>query len=137
MPGKQFLQWSLHYNVTDQQETDRSRIGIWISESRVTHEMLSRIIGSPLPTMPDRTLPVVVNGEQVPPREVPVIPPFADDWVITMQTDIVEPITFYAISPHMHLRGKDMRFRLSRRTAETKSCSTCRATASTGRPNSS
>ena len=29
-----------------------------------------------------------------------------------MQTDVTEPITLYAISPHMHLRGKDMRFRL-------------------------
>ena len=112
VPGKQFLQWSLHYNATGQPETDRSRIGIWLAKSQVTHEMLSRTIGSPLPTMPDRTLPVVVNGEQVPRREVPVIPPFADNWAITMQTDVAEPITFYAISPHMHLRGKDMRFRL-------------------------
>ena len=33
VPGKQFLQWSLHYNVTDQLETDDSRIGIWIARS--------------------------------------------------------------------------------------------------------
>ena len=74
--------------------------------------MLSRTIGSPLPTTPDRILPVVVNGEEMPQRAVPVIPPYADDWAIMMQTDVSEPITFYAISPHMHLRGKDMRFRL-------------------------
>ena len=112
VPAGKVLQWSLHYNVTGRPETDLSRIGIWLSETPVTHEMLSRTIGSPLPTTPDRTLPVVVNGKEVPRREVPVIPPFANDWAITMQTDIAEPITFYAISPHMHLRGKDMRFRL-------------------------
>ena len=112
VPARQFLQWSLHYNVTGRPETDRSRIGIWVSQAPVTHEMLSRTIGSPLPTTPDRTLPVVVNGEEVPRRSVPVIPPHTDNWAITMQTDIAEPITFYAISPHMHLRGKDMRFRL-------------------------
>ncbi len=112
VPAKKYLQWSLHYNVTGQPETDRSRIGIWVSQAPVTHEMLSRTIGSPLPTTPDRTLPVVVNGEEVPQRAVPVIPPYADDWAIMMQTDVSEPITFYAISPHMHLRGKDMRFRL-------------------------
>ena len=112
VPAGQALQWSLHYNATGRPETDRSRIGIWLSDAPVTHEMLSRTIGSPLPTTPDRTLPVIVNGEEVPRREVPVIPPFADDWAITMQTDVTEPITFYAISPHMHLRGKDMRFRL-------------------------
>ena len=112
VPAGRALQWSLHYNVTGRPETDRSRIGIWLSDTPVTHEMLSRTIGSPLPTTPDRILPVVVNGEEVPRREVPVIPPFADDWAITMQTDVSEPITFYAISPHMHLRGKDMRFRL-------------------------
>ena len=112
VPAGRALQWSLHYNATGRPETDRSRIGIWLSDTPVTHEMLSRTIGSPLPTTPDRTLPVVVNGEEVPRRDVPVIPPFADDWAITMQTDVAEPITFYAISPHMHLRGKDMRFRL-------------------------
>ena len=112
VPAGRALQWSLHYNATGRPETDRSRIGIWLSDAPVTHEMLSRTIGSPLPTTPDRTLPVIVNGEEVPRREVPVIPPFADDWAIAMQTDVTEPITFYAISPHMHLRGKDMRFRL-------------------------
>ena len=112
VPAGRALQWSLHYNATGRPETDRSRIGIWLSDAPVTHEMLSRTIGSPLPTTPDRTLPVIVNGAEVPRREVPVIPPFADDWAITMQTDVTEPITFYAISPHMHLRGKDMRFRL-------------------------
>ena len=112
VPAGRALQWSLHYNATGRPEVDRSRIGIWLSDTPVTHEMLSRTIGSPLPTTPDRTLPVVVNGEEVPRREVPVIPPFADDWAITMQTDVAEPITFYALSPHMHLRGKDMRFRL-------------------------
>ena len=112
VPAGRALHWSLHYNATGRPEVDRSRIGIWLSDQPVTHEMLSRTIGSPLPTTPDRTLPVIVNGEEVPRREVPVIPPFADDWAITMQTDVSEPITFYAISPHMHLRGKDMRFRL-------------------------
>mgnify|MGYP002850552107 CR=1 FL=1 len=112
VPGGEFLEWSLHYNVTGRPETDRSRIGIWLAQEQVTHEMLSRTIGSPLPTTPDRRLPVIVNGEEVPRRDVPDIPPHADDWAITMQTDVSEPITFYAISPHMHLRGKDMRFRL-------------------------
>ncbi|MXY25112.1 MAG: hypothetical protein F4Y45_11390 [Acidobacteria bacterium] len=112
VPGGQYLRWSLHYNVTGRPETDHSRIGIWTAKGEVTHEMLSRTIGSPLPTTPDRRLPVIVNGEEVPGREVPPIPPHADDWQILMQTDVAEPITFYAISPHMHLRGKDMRFTL-------------------------
>jgi len=29
-----------------------------------------------------------------------------------MQTDLTEPITFHAVSSHIYLRGKDMRFRL-------------------------
>ena len=110
VPAGNFLRWSLHYNVTGRPERDRSQIGLWQAQSRVTHEMLSRTIGSPLPTTPDNRLPVIVNGEEVPRREVPVIPPHADNWEIIMQTDVAEPITFYAISPHMHLRGKDMRF---------------------------
>ena len=112
VPAGRFLRWSLHYNVTGRPETDHSRIGIWTARGPVTHEMLSRTIGSPLPTTPDRTLPVTVNGEEVPRRAVPPIPPHADDWEIVMRTDVAEPITFYAISPHMHLRGKDMRFLL-------------------------
>ena len=106
----QYLQWNLHYNPIGQPETDHSRVGLWTADSPVTHEMLSRTIGSPLPTTPDKTLPVIVNGKEVGRREVPVIPPYADDWEIIMQTDVREPITLYAISPHMHLRGKDMRF---------------------------
>ena len=105
-----YLRWSLHYQVTGRPETDHSRVGIWEAEIQVTYEMLSRTIGSPLPTTPDKTLPVIVNGAEVSRRQVPVIPPYADDWEIIMQTDVTEPITFYAISPHMHLRGKDMRF---------------------------
>ena len=112
VPGGRYLRWSLHYNVTGRPETDHSRIGIWTAKGGITHEMLSRTIGSPLPTTPDRRLPVIVNGEEVPGRRVPPIPPHADDWHILMQTDVTEPITFYAISPHMHLRGKDMRFTL-------------------------
>ena len=108
VPAGKFLRWSLHYNVTGRPETDHSRIGIWKAAGPVTHEMLSRTIGSPLPTAPGRTLPVTVNGEDVPRRAVPPIPPHADDWEIVMRTDVAEPITFYAISPHMHLRGKDI-----------------------------
>ena len=38
---------------------------------------------------------------------IPVIPPHADDWAITGITAFRDDVTLYAMSPHMHLRGKD------------------------------
>ena len=43
---------------------------------------------------------------------IPNIPPRVDNWEISAETPIKEDITLYAFAPHMHLRGKDIKYTL-------------------------
>jgi hypothetical protein len=43
-------------------------------------------------------------------RDVPSIPPHAEDWRITGITAFQDDVTVYSLWPHMYLRGKDMTF---------------------------
>ena len=106
-----YVQWSLHYTPTGRPEVDRSEMGLWLTDEPVHHEILSRIVGSPLPTDPAGQRLHVVDGKEISGRErLPVIPPHAEDWRIVSITNVTEPITLFAMSAHMHLRGKAMRF---------------------------
>ena len=42
--------------------------------------------------------------------KTPNIPPYAEDWSLTGITPVTEDITLYAMSPHMHLRGKSLKW---------------------------
>jgi hypothetical protein len=41
---------------------------------------------------------------------LPNIPPYAENWELIGITPVTEPIRLYALSPHMHLRGKDLKW---------------------------
>ena len=43
-------------------------------------------------------------------RTTPNIPPYAENWRLTGITPVTEDITLYAMSPHMHLRGKSLKW---------------------------
>ncbi len=56
-----------------------------------------------------------MEGQEVPPgARVPNIPPGAANWTMTGQLRFKEDVTLYALWPHMHYRGKDMSFVLTR-----------------------
>ena len=56
---------------------------------------------------------IMVNGREVKVRgRIPNIPPNVDNWEITGEMTIKEAITLYAFAPHMHLRGKDIKYTL-------------------------
>ena len=42
--------------------------------------------------------------------KTPVIPPYIADFKMMGITPVNEPITLYALTPHMHLRGKSMKW---------------------------
>lgn len=121
IPAGKYIQWNIHYQASGRPEQDRSRLGLWVNKEPVTHEVYSRIIGQALPTDPvqepryiaeGREVPIEVkqaDGNQTKRAKMPNIPPYADNWAITSITPITETVTLYAISPHMHLRGKDMK----------------------------
>ncbi len=116
-----WLRWTMHYNPMGVEATDRTKLGIWFNTKPVTHEMLTRQAGNAFPTDPFGNDIYIVQGEEIKPTRdpetgqvrrarIPNIPPYADDWKITGITPINEPIKLYGLSPHMHLRGKSLRW---------------------------
>ena len=116
-----WMRWTLHYNPIGQAATDRHRLGIWFNTKPVTHEVLTRQAGNAFPTDPFGNDIYIVEGEQIRPTrdpdtgkiiaaKIPNIPAYKDDWKITGITPINEPVTLFALSPHMHLRGKSLRW---------------------------
>jgi hypothetical protein len=101
------LRWSMHYQSTGKPETDRSQIGLWLQKVQATHEVLTRRVGQ-THVVESMELVAMPTGDGRGSRaRIPVIPPHADDWAITGITAFRDDVTLYAMSPHMHLRGKD------------------------------
>ena len=115
-----YVRFTMHYNPIGQVARDRSKLGIWFNTKPVTHEVLTRQAGNPVPTNPLGHDIYIVQGEEIVPTldengdrvrpKIPNIPPYDGDWKITGITPVTEPITLYGLSPHMHLRGKSLRW---------------------------
>lgn len=122
--GDHYIRFNTHYQPNGTATTDRSKLGVWWAKGPVTHEVFTKGVGTSLPTEPDETRFIVDgreivvksdNGEVVQTegserKGIPNIPPYAENWQITGVTAVTEPITIYVMSPHMHLRGKDMKW---------------------------
>ncbi|HET9533568.1 MAG TPA: hypothetical protein VFQ92_24655 [Blastocatellia bacterium] len=110
-PGMYF-QFNMHYQPTGRVEKDRSMLGLWFSKVPVTHEVLTKGVNDIIFVGgKDIGETRVVNGREVRTRgKIPNIPPYADNWEIIGHTPIKENITIYAFAPHMHLRGKDIKY---------------------------
>ncbi len=128
IPADAYLNWNQHYQPTGQPETDRSTLGIWVSNVEVTHEILTLVVGQPFPTESPATARwrILAEGTTVSSDvaqviagfgsghglDVPTIPPHADDYTVVSLTPVLESATLFAFSPHMHLRGKSMEWRV-------------------------
>jgi hypothetical protein len=113
LPGMYF-QFNMHYQPSGRPEKDRSRLGLWFAKKPVKYEVLTKgasdtifIAGKELSETR------MVNGKEVKVRgRIPNIPPNVDNWEIGGEMVVKEAITLYAFAPHMHLRGKDIRYTL-------------------------
>jgi hypothetical protein len=113
LPGM-YVQFNMHYQPSGRAEKDRSRLGLWFAKQPPKYEVLTKgvsdtifIAGKELSET--RT----VNGKEIKVRgRIPNIPPNVDNWEIGGEMVIKEAITLYAFAPHMHLRGKDIRYTL-------------------------
>jgi hypothetical protein len=120
IPAGKYINWQLHYNPTGKPEKDRSRLGIWFNKVPVTHELLIRQAGDPLATTKGGLSLYRAEGKEVEyaadegstrrRSKTPNIPPYAEAWSLTGITPVTEDITLYAMSPHMHLRGKSLKW---------------------------
>jgi mono/diheme cytochrome c family protein len=120
IPAGKYINWQLHYNPTGKIERDRTRLGIWFNKVPVTHEVLIRQAGDPLATTKNGLSLYRAEGQEVEytseevsqqrNRRTPNIPPGVENWSLTGITPVTEDITLYAMSPHMHLRGKSLKW---------------------------
>ena len=120
IPAGKYINWQVHYNPIGKPATDRTRLGIWFNKVPVTHELLIRQAGDALATTKGGLSLYRAEGKEVEyiaddtttrrRSKTPNIPPYAEDWSLTGITPVTEDITLYAMSPHMHLRGKSLRW---------------------------
>jgi mono/diheme cytochrome c family protein len=120
IPAGKYVNWQIHYNPIGKETTDRTRLGIWFNKAQVTHELLIRQAGDALATTKGGLSLYRAEGKEVEytadegstrrRSKTPNIPPYAEDWSLTGITPVTEDITLYAMSPHMHLRGKSLRW---------------------------
>jgi len=113
LPGM-YVQFNMHYQPSGRPEKDRSRLGLWFAKQPVKYEVLTKgVTDNVMVGGKEIGETRVVNGREVRVRgRIPNIPPHADNWEITAETPIKEAITLYAFAPHMHLRGKDIKYTL-------------------------
>jgi hypothetical protein len=120
IPAGKYLNWQVHYNPTGKPEKDRTKLGIWFNKVPVTHELLIRQAGDPLATTTGGLSLYRAEGKEIEytadeastrrRSRTPNIPPYVENWHLTGVTPVTEDITLYAMSPHMHLRGKSLKW---------------------------
>jgi hypothetical protein len=120
IPAGKYINWQIHYNPTGKPEQDRTKLGIWFNKMPVTHELLIRQAGDPLATTKGGLSLYRAEGREVEysadegstrrRNKTPNIPPYVESWSLTGITPVTEDITLYAMSPHMHLRGKSLKW---------------------------
>src|SRR5262245_10112527 len=120
IPAGKYINWQMHYNPTGKPEKDRTRLGLWFNKVPVKYEVLIRQAGDPLATTKNGLSLYRAEGKEVEytadegsqqrNRRTPNIPPYVESWSLTGITPVTEDITLYAMSPHMHLRGKSLKW---------------------------
>ncbi len=120
IPAGKYINWQVHYNPTGKPEKDRTRLGLWFNKVPVTHEVLIRQAGDPLATTKGGLSLYRAEGKEVEyvadegstrrRGATPNIPPYVENWSLIGITPVTEDITLYAMSPHMHLRGKSLKW---------------------------
>jgi hypothetical protein len=118
IPAGKYIRWVMHYNPTGQIEKERHQLGIWFAKGTVTHEVLNLQAGDPVPGSGNKGLyfaqgkEVLYESDDTTGRrgKTPPIPPYEGNFRMVGITPVNEPITLYALTPHMHLRGKSMKW---------------------------
>jgi hypothetical protein len=107
-----YMSWGLHYQSTGKLERDRQELGLWFQKVQATHEVLTQRVGQTHLVEGAELIAAAGTGggDNGTRAVIPVIPPNNGDWAITGITAFKDDVTLYAMSPHMHLRGKDLTY---------------------------
>lgn len=98
-PGTYF-EFNMHYTPTGKVEKDRTVLGIWLAKGPIHHEVVTTSAAQE----------VYIDGKRITRGQYPNIPPNVDNWEIVGKMHVKDDITIYSMSPHMHFRGKDMKY---------------------------
>ena len=101
--------FNMHYQPTGKPETDRTALGLWFQKVPTKAELVTRRLGD-MHIVEGKQLLDDGSGGQGGRQHIPNIPPYVDNWSIIGITPVLEPIAVYSWNPHMHLRGKDMKY---------------------------
>jgi hypothetical protein len=110
------INFYMHYQPSGQPSKDRTRIGLYFAKAGAeVHHQIYHAFGAAGPTT------YIVQGQEVIPKsqqdeggvDLPHIPPYVDNFKVVSVHSITEPITLYGLTPHLHLRGKSMRYTLT------------------------
>ena len=92
IPAGSTLVFQVHYTTNGTPGRDRSRVGLIFSKEPPQREMRTALIANPVFT----------------------IPAGAGNHQVEAEATFVEDVKIYTMHPHMHLRGKDMTYTLTR-----------------------
>lgn len=100
VPGTYF-EFNMHYTPTGkQEELDKSVLGLWFARGPVHHEVVTASAAQE----------TYIDGKRMGRGGYPKIPAGADNWAIEGRMQVRDDITVLSLSPHMHFRGKDMKY---------------------------
>jgi len=115
-----YIDFYMHYQPSGTPQTDRTKLGLYLAKKgqEVGHQIYHSF-GTAGPTA------YIVEGQEYSPKwrpdqtrdeggvNLPNIPPYAENWKVVSVHTIREPITLYGLTPHLHLRGKSMKYTLT------------------------
>lgn len=118
-----YIDFYMHYTPTGEPTVDRTKLGLYFAKAgqEVGHQIYHSF-GVAGPTT------YIVEGKELVPKgnkrgndddggeggtPLPNIPPYAEAFKVVSIHSITEPITLYGLTPHLHLRGKSMRYTLT------------------------
>jgi hypothetical protein len=114
-----YIDFYMHYTPNGAPAKDRSRLGLYFAKpGQTVGHQIYHSFGAAGPTA------YVVEGKEYTPQRrgegiegsvnLPNIPPYAENFKVVSVHTITEPVTLYGLTPHLHLRGKSMKYTLTR-----------------------
>ena len=115
-----YIDFYMHYQPTGTPQKDRTKLGLYLAKKGqdIGHQIYHSFSAAG-PTA------YIVEGKEYAPKwradqtrdeggvNLPNIPPYAENWKVVSVHTIREPITLYGLTPHLHLRGKSMKYTLT------------------------
>jgi mono/diheme cytochrome c family protein len=117
-----YIDFYMHYTPSGTPQRDRTRLALYFAKpgQAVGHQIYHSFSAA------GPTSYMVEGKEYAPQRQrrddpnsveggvnLPNIPPYAENWKVVSVHTIREPITLYGLTPHLHLRGRSMKYTLT------------------------